>query len=245
MVTQIKVTGMVLTTMPVGDYDKRIVLLTKERGKITAFAKGARRQNCALLACTQSFVFGEFMLYEGRNSYNIMSVNISNYFIELRDDIEILSYGLYYLEYAEYLTTENTNEGETLKLLYQTLRGMIKKTIPPELIRYIYELRILTIHGEAPQVYQCVRCGSEEELSVFHAQSGGLLCPNCSIHKEFSVSICSSTIYTMQYIIGSTIEKLYTFHVSEEVLDELRCCMNRYNKVYVGREFKSLEMLKW
>lgn len=245
MVTQVKVTGMVLTTMAVGDYDKRLVILTKELGKITAFAKGARKQNSVLLACTQPFSFGEFVLFQGRNAYSVISAEISNFFIELREDLEAISYGLYFLEVAEYITTENTNETNILKLLYQTLRVVVKKSIAYELIRYIYELKVLTLNGESPQVFECVQCKNTEDYYHFRALSGGLLCLNCSKKHGDYIKVSGSTIYTMQYIITSSVEKLYTFTVSKEVLNELRLCLKEFCKVYIDKEFKSLEMLKY
>ena len=52
----ITVQGIVLSAQPVGEYDKRIVLLTRERGKISAFARESR-----------NFGYREFTLYEEGN----------------------------------------------------------------------------------------------------------------------------------------------------------------------------------
>jgi DNA repair protein RecO (recombination protein O) len=48
----------------------------------------------------------------------------------------------------------------------------------------------------------------------------------------------------MQYIISREIENLYTFAVTDEILEELRLCVRDYLKRYIDHEFKALELIK-
>lgn len=243
-VNQIAVTGMVLAAAPVGEYDRRIVILTKERGKISAFARGARKPNSALVGVTSPFSFGEFTVYEGRTSYTLVSASISNYFQELRLDVEGAYYGFYFLEFAAYYAREANDETELLKLLYQTLKALVNPKIPNRLIRCIYELRGIAVNGEGPQVFECVCCRDTEREKVFSVGRGGLVCSRCREKCEDGRELLASTLYTLQYIISSPIEKLYTFVVKDEVLKELEEVVTDYLARYLGKRFKSLEILE-
>lgn len=236
-------TGMVLNVMPIGEYDKRVTILTKERGKITAFARGARRPTSQLLAATSPFSFGEFEFFEGRSTYNLAKATISNYFRELSKDPETACYGFYFLEIADYYAQENNDEKELLKLLYQTLRALEKPTLDNRLVRRIYELRVLFIEGEYPNLFSCQHCGKKEKLTWFSVKQQGMLCDSC-IQEKDAVFVDESTLYTMQYILSAELGKLYTFMVSKEVLGRLELIMNRFFAAQIPHSFQSLDILK-
>ena len=210
----LKLNGMVLLAVPSGEYDKRTVILTKERGKITAFARGARRQNSTLLAAANPFAFGTFTLYEGRNAYTLVKAEISNYFTEVREDFEAACYGCYFMEVAEYYTRENLDGGAVLNMLYATLRALTKKKPDNELIRCIFEMKAMVVNGEYP--YDVVQ----------------------------DTSLLEATRYALGYVIQSPIQKLYTFTLAPEVFQQFRKVQDHFNRQFIDRDFKSLTILK-
>lgn len=144
----VELTGMVLKSAPAGENDRRLVILTRERGKVTAFARGAKRPGSQLMAVSRPFVFGKFRMFEGRDAYNLQSAEISNYFTELAGDVEAACYGSYFLEFADYYGREHVDGREMLLLLYQSMRALLKPALPNPLVRTIFELRVMVVNGE-------------------------------------------------------------------------------------------------
>ncbi len=235
-------TGMVLKTAPAGEYDKRITLLTREAGKVTAFARGARRPNSAMQAATNLFCFGTFEAYEGRETYTVVKADIRNYFTELYTDPERTYYGCYFLELADYFTQPGCEAVDQLKLLYLTIRALTAESLDPRLVRRIYELRTLVCQGVSPNVFSCVKCGTGEDLCSFSLSRRGVLCSACRSSADHILP--GAALYTLQYIVSSPIEKLYTFRVTEEVYDALSGIIGPYLQMYVDRDLKTLSFLR-
>ena len=209
----ITVTGIVIKCTQIGEYDKRVVMLTKEMGKISFFARGAKRANSRFIANTQPFCFGKYSLFVSGKSYQLMDVSVDNYFDELKNEIEWAYLGMYFLEIVDYYSRENNDEYEMLKLLYQSLRVISNKLVDNDLVRMVFEIKAIMINGEYPGL---------PRDRVFAA----------------------STEYTMNYIYDSSIEKLYSFKVSDEVFNELRYITGFLAKTCYDRRFNSLDILE-
>ena len=167
-----------------------------------------------LLASTSPFSFGKFTLYEGRSAYTLVQADVSNYFAELKEDLEGTYYGFYFMEFADYYGQENLDASVMLNLLYASLRALEKKNLPDRLVRYVFEIKMMVINGEFPQ------------------------------DVIYDTSLQEATRFALQYVIQAPLQKLYTFLVKEEVLEEIQRLQDRIRKKYIDRRFKSLEILE-
>jgi len=243
MKDEVVLNGIVLATGLVGEYDRRLVILTKERGKITAFAKGVRKTTNQLISKCQIFVMGEFTLYEGRNAYTLKSVNVKEYFHELTFDMDKYCYGSYFCEMMAYFTHEGDRATDYLNLLFVSLNALKKGLVPVPLVRLVYEIKIMDVFGQGIQSFGCPICGNDKLSNIFDAQSGGVLCKNCVDKGVHPVHISEQALYTLQYINGAHLGNLYNFKVSDGIIRELTDIYREFADIYIDKKFNSLQII--
>ena len=88
---------------------------------------------------------------------------------------------------------------------------------------------------------ECIMCGDRKREKVFSIRKGGVICTQCAWQISDGIHLLPSTLYTLQYIVCSPIEKLYTFVVKEDVLGELKNLTKAYLDEYLGKRFKSCD----
>ena len=150
MSMSVPVTGMVIKAFDQLEYDKRLIVLTRELGKITVFARGVRRQGAKFMAACEPFSYGAFKLFEGKSAYNLSEAEISNYFEGIRLDIENMVYASFFCDMTEYCTRENLECSEILKLLYRAMQALLTDNIENALISPVFQLKLIMLNGEYP-----------------------------------------------------------------------------------------------
>jgi len=172
-----KVEGLIIKTRTIGESDRIITLLTREKGKFEAVARGARKTKSKLAAGVDVFGHGIFSFHHGRTWPIVTGLDAREHFNWFRDDPDLYPYGLYFAE----LTDRFVSGEEACPDLYQLLFDgwkLLGSKVDRSLICRAFELKLASCGGYCPQLNCCTICGAEKNL-LFSSSQGGMVCYNC------------------------------------------------------------------
>lgn len=170
--------AIVLRTYKLGEADRIVVLLARDRGKIRAVAKGVRKTKSKFGSRLEptSHIQGQF--YEGRGDLDIVTqAETIDGFRPIREDLDRFNRAVTMLEAVDQLA----QDGEPAPRMYQMLVGALKTlaTDNPPLVLAGFFWKLLALEGFSPMLDECGSCGVAEPLVAFDIGHGGVLCESC------------------------------------------------------------------
>ena len=233
--------GVVIKTGVTGESDLILSVLTRERGVIRAFAKGARGMKSKLHAGSAQFAYCDFLFYEKNGVYHVTDAAVKNLFYELRTDLTAVSLAQYLCEIVLKTVPEGDTDPEYLRLLLGALHYLCGGKKPALLVKSVFELRFAAAAGYAPQLTACASCGAfSSEPMVFDALSGELFCKACG-RAHNAPDVPYAVVCAMRHILYSPFEKIFSFTLTPALLPALNTLTEKYLQNALGQKFRLLE----
>ncbi|MCT4605264.1 MAG: DNA repair protein RecO [Marinisporobacter sp.] len=241
----LKTEAVVLKQKSFGERNAVITLFSKKLGKIQGVAKGFKRSKGKYSVGTQPFCYAEFVLFKGKDLYQISQVDLKDSFYKLRENVIKLTYASYILELTESIITEGQTNNRLFDLLVEYLHIFSNMNKEYATLTKAYELKLLMYSGYKPELNRCVSCGSiENEKVKFSAREGGLLCRNCLGVDPYSMKISRVTINVMKYLMHKDLIQIAKLKIKSDVLKELEKIVKHYIQIHIDKnQFKSLQFL--
>jgi DNA repair protein RecO (recombination protein O) len=176
--------ALVLRAYKLGETSKIVVLLTRERGKVRAVAKGARGARPRYQSALEPLSEVRVGLYgrQGAELYRLGECEL------LRSAFRTGSRGLetaLTLSYLAELFDSFAQEGEADDAVYRlalaALRAAAEGVPDQALARYV-EAWLLRLHGLYPPLDRCAGCGRDlgREPLAYHRAARGFVCDHCA-----------------------------------------------------------------
>lgn len=175
--------GVVIRTHKLGEADRIVTLLTRDRGRVRAVARGVRRTSSGFGARLEPLGHVDVQFFTGRGLETITQVeSLHSYGSALAADYGRWTAGQAMAEAAEKLTPEEGSPAlQQFLLLVGGLRALVADEHHHGLVLDAFLLRSLAVAGWAPSFADCARCGSQGPHRAFHLGAGGVLCATCRL----------------------------------------------------------------
>jgi DNA repair protein RecO (recombination protein O) len=220
--------AIVLRRTNLGETDKIVTLLTRERGKLNAVAKGARRPSSRLAGATELFGLCHVLLACGRSLDVLTQVDVREAFASLRGNLNRIAAASYLCELADHFTEERHPNAEVFDLL---LAGLYVVSALDDMALVVagYTLQLLAASGYAPELEACARCRKEDEaFRAFSPALGGVVCRACRPMVKDAMWLEAGTVALMRRLLGTDLGVAVRAEPSPVVRGQLLKAVRRF-----------------
>ncbi len=237
--------AIVLSRFDLGETDRIFTLLTRDRGKIRAVAKGARRPTSKLAPSLEYFTRCRMMLSRGRDLDVITSVEVIERPDALGERIDAFSHACHLAEVTNRLVPESQDVPEIYGLLSAALAELEQPGEPWLLARW-YEMALLALTGYRLDLYHCAGCGADllAEPNTLGIQSGGILCPNCRPADPSGRVMSINAQKILRSLDRNGMSEIRRISVEPRLATEIEAILSGYIRSIAERDFTSLKVLR-
>ena len=151
--------ALVLGTLDYGEADRLVTLLTRGRGKLTAFAAGARKSRRRFAGALEPGTVLRARLVERHGStVRLDAVEVVHAFPRIREELPRIARALYALELCRELLRDDEPAPELLSLAVEWLGRLDAGEAGPTSV-LAFELQALALAGLMPRFDACALCG--------------------------------------------------------------------------------------
>lgn len=170
--------GIVLKVRAYGESNKIVTLMTREAGKVSAMARGAKKPSSRLASVTQPFTYGVYVVQRHTGMGTLQQGEHLHSMRHIREDIVATAYASYIVELVDRIVEEGRPEPYAFEVLMQALQA-IEEGYDPEAITLFVEWKFLPYTGVQPILHACAGCGAVDGEFAFSFKEGGFLCHRC------------------------------------------------------------------
>lgn len=170
--------GIVLRRRSLGEADRLVTLFTRDRGKMTVVARGARRPRSRLGGRLEPPARIRALVAEGRTLDVLAQVDVLDAYPALRGDLERVAATALVLELVDRALADRQPHPDVYRLLLEALALLVHGG--GDLACTWFLARLLVLTGHRPAVGRCAVCGARTRGPVaWSAALGGSLDAAC------------------------------------------------------------------
>ncbi len=233
--------AVILRGMNFRDSSKILTLYTKEFGRLSVLAKGARTAKSRFGGAIEPLSYVTAVLYkkESRDLHLLSHCDIVRPFRSLTDDLERMAAAMAIVELLQAVSHGEERNYPLFDLLVNSLESINGATKNAMNALYLFEVRLLEILGFRPEFGRCAGCGratddvQSEKLTV-NLSEGGVFCPACSARGRGLEMISQGSVNTLRRMQQlSDIGSATRIALTPVMQNEIRTTLKRYLQIHV------------